>query len=53
MQVPHWSVFRAGCDDVLKEGIPLDIQHVALMTTNFWVMGVQAARLKEKTMILH
>lgn len=47
MQATYGGVFRAGCYDVFKEGIPLDIQHIALMATNFWVMRVQAASLKQ------
>lgn len=47
MQVTYGGVLRAGSYDVLKEGVPLDIQHIALMAANFWVMRVQAARLKQ------
>lgn len=47
MQVTYRGVLRAGCYDVFKEGIPLDIQYIALMAANFWVMRVQAARLKQ------
>lgn len=42
----YGGVFRAGCYDVFKEGIPLDIQHFSLMATNFRVVRVQPARLK-------
>lgn len=46
MRDTYGGVFRAGCYDVFKEGIPLDVQYVALMATNFWVMRVQTASLK-------
>lgn len=46
----HWStyggVFRAGCYDVFKEGIPLDVQHFSLMATYFRVVRIHPARLK-------
>lgn len=47
MRDTYGGVFRAGCYDVFKEGIPLDVQYVALMAADFWVMRVQTASLKQ------
>lgn len=44
----YGGVFRAGCYDVFKEGIPLDVQHVSLMAAHLWVVGVQSARLEQR-----
>lgn len=41
------GVLRAGGDDVFKEGVPLDIQYVALVAAHFRVMRVQTTRLKQ------
>lgn len=40
------GVLRAGCYDVFKEGIPLDVQYIALVATHFWVVRIKTARLK-------
>lgn len=45
--VTYRGVLRAGCYDVFKEGIPLDVQYIALVATHFWVMRFQTARLKQ------
>lgn len=39
----HRRVLRAGSYYVVYEGIPLDIQHVALVTTNLWIVRLNAS----------
>ena len=41
-------VFRTGGNDVFKKRIPLDIQHVALVTTDFRVARVYSAILEKR-----
>lgn len=45
--VTYRGILRAGCNDVLKEGIPFDVQNVALVSTYFGVVRFNAAGLKE------
>lgn len=55
MWVAHRGVLRAGCYDVFKEGIPLDVQDFTLMATHFWKMRFHATRLEreKKSLIWH
>lgn len=44
----HRRVLRARGNDVVDEGVPLDVQHVALVTTDLGVVGFNPARLQRR-----
>lgn len=45
----HRGVLGAGGDDVLNEGVPLDVQHISLVTTNFGIVWLDPASLEWKS----
>lgn len=44
----HRCVLRARGNDVVNEWVPLDVQHVALVTTDLGVVGFNPARLPRR-----
>lgn len=50
----HRSVLGAGGDDVVNEGVPFNVQHVALMAAHLGVVGLDSACLqgREKALVL-
>lgn len=42
----HRGVLGAGSDDVFDEGVPFDVQNVAVVTADLGVVRVQPPRLK-------
>lgn len=50
----HRSVLGAGGDDVVNEGVPFNVQHIALMAAHLGVVGLDSACLqgREKASVL-
>lgn len=48
----HRGVLRARGNDVLNEGVPLDVEHIALVTADFGVVWLDPACLWLKTVYI-